>query len=485
MPAEYFEARERALLGERYELLYAAPQETAARGVTVSALRTTPEEFAARADFPLRPSPFCKAAFVVERPEFRPGRHPYHHAGVFYSQEPSASSAAPLLGVRPGMRVLDLCAAPGGKSSQLAAALRGQGLLVSNEYVAARAEILKSNLERMGVPNAVVLNETPARIPAALPEFFDRVLVDAPCSGEGMFRKDPVAVEEWSPENVEICWQRQRRIIADVWPSLKPGGILIYSTCTYNTKEDEENVRWIQQEFGAESLAVDIREEWNITGNLLCGESASVYHFFPHKTKGEGFFLSVLRKPETAGEDSYADYYSFPKGKSAGKKGKKGGGASSSPVSKENMATAGKWLNDECAGKYVLSAEGAEIHAFPQQCVAELAAMKQHLRVVQAGVSVGEVKGKDLIPAHALAMSALLLRQDVFATEAVSYEQAIAYLRKEAVTLPATAPRGYVLLTYRNIPLGFVKNIGNRANNLYPQEWRIRSGYLPEKIRVL
>ena len=143
MSAEYFEARERALLGERYDTLYAAPQETAARGVTVSALRTTPEEFAARADFPLRPSPFCKAAFVVEQPDFKPGRHPYHHAGVFYSQEPSASSAAPLLGVKPGMRVLDLCAAPGGKSSQLAAALQGQGLLVSNEYVAARAEILK------------------------------------------------------------------------------------------------------------------------------------------------------------------------------------------------------------------------------------------------------------------------------------------------------------------------------------------------------
>ena len=186
----------------------------------------------------------------------------------------------------------------------------------------------------------LVTNIDPADF-SALPSFFDVILTDVPCSGEGMFRKDPVAVEEWSPENVEICWQRQRRIIADIWPSLKPGGILIYSTCTYNTKEDEENVRWIQQEFGAESLAVDIREEWNITGNLLCGESASVYHFFPHKTKGEGFFLSVLRKPETAGEDSYADYYSFPKGKSAGKKGKKGEGASSSPVSKENMATAG------------------------------------------------------------------------------------------------------------------------------------------------
>ena len=239
MPAEYFEARERALLGERYERLYAAPQETAARGVTVSALRTTPEEFAARADFPLRPSPFCKAAFVVERPDFKPGRHPYHHAGVFYSQEPSASSAAPLLGVRPGMRVLDLCAAPGGKSSQLAAALRGQGLLVSNEYVAARAEILKSNLERMGVSNAVVLNETPARIAAALPEFFDRVLVDAPCSGEGMFRKEEAAVTDWSEETVLMCARRQAGILDAAAALLAPGGRLVYSTCTFAPQEDE------------------------------------------------------------------------------------------------------------------------------------------------------------------------------------------------------------------------------------------------------
>ena len=144
MPTEYFEQRERALLGERFDVLYAAPQETAERGVTVSALRASPEQFAQKADFPLEASPFCKAAFVVHQPDFKPGRHPYHHAGVFYSQEPSASSAAPLLGVQPGMRVLDMCAAPGGKSSQLAAALQGRGVLVSNEYVAARADILKS-----------------------------------------------------------------------------------------------------------------------------------------------------------------------------------------------------------------------------------------------------------------------------------------------------------------------------------------------------
>ena len=205
MSTEYFERRERALLGGRYEALYAAPTENAARGVTVSALRTTPEAFAGKADFPLRPSPFCKAGFVVEEAAFKPGRHPYHHAGVFYSQEPSASSAAPLLGVRPGMRVLDLCAAPGGKSSQLAAALGGWGLLVSNEYVPARAEVLKSNLERMGVANAVVLNEDTARIAAALPEFFDRVLVDAPCSGEGMFRKEAVAVTQHCEALVQQC----------------------------------------------------------------------------------------------------------------------------------------------------------------------------------------------------------------------------------------------------------------------------------------
>ena len=242
MPTEYFEQRERALLGQRYEQLYAALQQTAERGVTVSALRTTPEQFAQRADFPLEPSPFCKAAFVVHQPDFKPGRHPYHHAGVFYSQEPSASSAAPLLGVQPGMRVLDLCAAPGGKSSQLAAALQGRGVLVSNEYVAARAEILKSNLERMGVSNAVVLNETPARIAEALPEFFDRVLVDAPCSGEGMFRKEPVALQQHCEALVKQCAELGAQILDCAAAALAPGGQLVYSTCTFAPEEDEGQV---------------------------------------------------------------------------------------------------------------------------------------------------------------------------------------------------------------------------------------------------
>ena len=306
MPAEYFEARERALLGERYDTLYAAPQETAARGVTVSALRTTPEGFAARADFPLRPSPFCKAAFVVEQPDFKPGRHPYHHAGVFYSQEPSASSAAPLLGVKPGMRVLDLCAAPGGKSSQLAAALQGQGLLVSNEYVAARAEILKSNLERMGVSNAVVLNETPARIAAALPEFFDRVLVDAPCSGEGMFRKEPAALAQHCEALVKQCAELGADILDSAAAALAPGGELVYSTCTFAPEEDEGQVAAFLQRHPEFTLAdvlghVDYtfgsEGEANRTGGLPLDVS-KVRRIWPCQG-GEGHFMARLVKAGT------------------------------------------------------------------------------------------------------------------------------------------------------------------------------------------
>ena len=293
MPTEYFERRERALLGDRFDALYAAPQDTAARGVTVSALRAAPEQFAAQADFPVEPSPFCKAGFVVQDPAFKPGRHPYHHAGVFYSQEPSASSAAPLLGVRPGMRVLDTCAAPGGKSSQLAAALGGQGLLVSNEFVAARAEVLRSNLERMGVPNAVVLNEDTGRIAAALPEFFDRVLVDAPCSGEGMFRKEPDAVSDWSEQIVQMCARRQQEILSSAAEMLRPGGRLVYSTCTIDPAENEEQVAAFlarHPEFRVVRPAVAFPD------GMTVGEHGALS--VSTRTGMDGFFLCAMQKTQ-------------------------------------------------------------------------------------------------------------------------------------------------------------------------------------------
>ena len=374
---------------------------------------------------------------------------PLFHAGCYYVQEASSMFVEQVLRqyITGPVKMLDLCAAPGGKSTHARSVLPEGSLLVANEVIRNRSQILAENLTKWGHPDVVVTNNDPADFSALL-SFFDVILTDVPCSGEG---------------------------------------ILIYSTCTFNTKEDEENARWIQQEYGGEPLTVQVQENWNITGDLLSDKgdhsksSIPVYHFFPHKTKGEGFFLVAFRKPETEEEIPVS---SSAKEKAFKKKDKKGT-AASSPVSKEYLNMAKSWLNDENSDKYILLAEGTNIRAFSQYYTNELATMKQSLKIVSAGIEIGEVKGKDLIPNHALAMCTSLLCREAFATEEISYEQAITYLRKEAITLPVTAPRGYVLLTYRHIPLGFVKNIGNRANNLYPQEWRIRSGYLPENIRIL
>ena len=239
-PAD-FTAREQALLGPRFAELYAYATPQPARGVTVNGLRCTPEWFAAHADFAAALSPFCPTAFTTA-PDFKPGRHPWHHAGVFYAQEPSASAPAALLDVHPGMKVADLCAAPGGKTSQLAEALQGQGLLLANEFVAARAEILRQNLERMGVTNAVITNEDTANLAKALPGVFDRVLVDAPCSGEGMFRKEPVAATQHNNALVEHCAALGAEILENAAAMLAPGGVLVYSTCTFAPQEDEAQI---------------------------------------------------------------------------------------------------------------------------------------------------------------------------------------------------------------------------------------------------
>ena len=412
---------------------------------------------------------------------------PLFHAGGYYVQE--ASSMFVEQAVRRylperAVAVLDLCAAPGGKSTHLRSLLPAGSLLVANEVMRNRVQVLAENLTKWGHPDVVVTNSDPAEF-TSLEHLFDCILTDVPCSGEGMFRKDETAIGEWSPENVDLCWQRQRRILKDIWSCLKPGGLLVYSTCTYNTKENEENVRWIRDGLGAEVLSLDVPAGWGITGNLLAGEDFPVYRFLPHKTQGEGFFLAVLRK---AGEEDENDGTRMTQmgrmnaDKLKGKKGNGGKAASPSSFGKEQQATVQGWLRG--AERYTMVPDGQTLAAFPTAWLPVLSSLKQHVRVVQAGVTLAEAKGKDCIPAHALAMSSLL-RREAFACEEVDYPTVIAYLRKEAVTLSGAASRGFVLLTYRDFPLGFVKNVGNRANNLYPQEWRIRSGYLPEEIRIL
>ena len=435
MPTEYFEARERALLGQRYETLYAAPSDSAARGVTVSALRTTPGTFAAKADMALEPSPFCKAAFVVREETFKPGRHPYHHAGVFYSQEPSAASAAPLLGVKPGMRVLDLCAAPGGKSSQLAAALQGQGLLVSNEYVAARADILKSNLERMGVPNAVILNEAPARIAEALPEFFDRVLVDAPCSGEGMFRKEAVAVTQHSEALVKQCAELGAQILDCAAAVLAPGGQLVYSTCTFAPQEDEEAVAAFlarHPEFEAEPVNAPWFQE----------SRPGMYRLWPHKLLGEGHFAAVLRKMDC--EETAPAWES--------EKPQKLPDAFLRFAKELDIA-----LPDGQAVAF-----GDTLYWMPRQMMP-----LQKLRVLRPGLELGTLKKDRFEPAHALALWLRHCKNEISLSP--ESKELAAYLHGEAIPC---AERGWCLVKAGAYSLGWGKGDGNQLKNHYPKGLR-------------
>lgn len=407
--------------------------------------------------------PWCVwGRYLPQRPSFT--SDPLFHAGGYYVQEASSMFLEQVMRryVSGGaVAMLDLCAAPGGKSTHARALLPEGSLLVSNEVMRARAWVLAENLTKWGHPDVVVTHSDPAAF-ASLEEAFDVVLADVPCSGEGMFRKDEEAVADWSTDNVALCAQRQRRIVGDVWPALKPGGLLIYSTCTYNTEEDEANVQWICDALGAEVLPVEVPSSWGITGSLWPEASFPVCRFLPHRTRGEGLFMAVLRK-QGNGADGVAEKRLRRKGKKE-QAGKDSG--------RELTARMRGWLAAD-EGAYMLLPQGGYWLAFPSRWHALLQQMQEALYIVQAGVTVAELKGRDLLPCHALAMSRLL-RRGAFPEVEVEEPQAVAYLRKEALVLPVEAPRGMVLLTYRAVPLGFVKNLGNRANNLYPQEWRIR-----------
>ena len=408
----------------------------------------------------VEPVPWSQQGYyLAERPSFT--FDPLFHAGYYYVQEASSMFIEYVVRklVFAPVTCLDLCAAPGGKSVDLLSALPKGSLLVSNEIVRQRANVLSETLIKFGHPNTVVTQNS-AKDFAAFPGLFDLILVDAPCSGEGMFRKDEVAVQEWSLQNVKMCAARQKDILGDVWPAIKPGGLLVYSTCTYNSDENEENIRWAANNLGAVMIKVEVDDDWNIEPSHD-GETDG-YHFYPHKIKGEGLFVIVLQKPDA--ERSEAD--SLPR------KNKK-----QPALFIKDSADYAKWITNSETFHWMES--GGRVSALPKLHAETIVALMHRLKCLSAGIELGEKKGKDFIPAHALAMS-INLNREVFNNHEVTYEQAIAYLRKEAITL-TDAPRGMVLLTWQNEPLGFVKNIGNRANNLYPNEWRIRSGYLPDK----
>lgn len=408
---------------------------------------------------------WCEGGYYLSsRPNFT--FDPLFHAGMYYVQEASSMFLDRVLrsyAADGPVMMLDLCAAPGGKSGVARAALPEGSLLVSNEPVARRASVLVENMAKLGHEDVMVTNNYPCDIGRS-GLMFDVMLADVPCSGEGMFRKDPAAVGEWSLQNVEKCWRLQRSIVADAWPCLRRGGLFVYSTCTFNTKENEENVKYICEELGAEMLTVDVSGEWRITGSLLPDIAGPVYRFLPGVTRGEGLFMAVMRK--TGGSESVCRRKC-----DSGARGRKHAGKGA------EAAACAKWLKRPEAFDTVNA--GGVFLAIPKAWRGVYDTAVKSLKVVSAGVRLGEAKGKDVVPAQSLALSGMLA-DSAFPRVGLDYDTALSYLRKEAVALPTDAPRGYVVVTYRGVPLGFEKNIGNRANNLYPTEWKIKSSHTPE-----
>ena len=446
-----FIAQMRAILPDEADALLAAITSTEPS----VAIRVNPLKAPAHSAPALRRVPWCDAGrYLAEREPFTFDVD--FQSGRYYVQDASSMFIHHVLRhlVKEPVRYLDLCAAPGGKTTTAISALPQGSMVVANEIVNARARVLCENLQKWGASRCVVTNNSPHHF-GRLSHFFDVVAADVPCSGEGMMRKDEQARRQWSPALVKQCADLQRSIIADVWDALRPGGLLIYSTCTYNTLENEQMLAWMVQEYGAEAVAVPVPEQWHIhpaiEGNLPC------YRFMPHRTEGEGLFMAVLRKPEAPRKEVRLKKAKATKAKPL-------------PVPKDVRCR----LKD--ADHFDFSVVNDEVVAVPADMAPIMPAFAD-LNVMHMGVNVGAIKGKNCVPSHALALSSAL-NSAAFPTCEVDYLAAMAFLRGEALSLPQ-APRGYVLLTYHSQPIGFVNNLGNRANNLYPKAWRVLSTHLP------
>ena len=394
--------------------------------------------------------------YLSERPQFT--LDPLFHAGCYYVQEASSMFIQQILEqyVDTSSIVLDLCAAPGGKSTLISEYLGADGLLLSNEVVRQRVFVLSENIQKWGNGNTVVTHNTPAEYGERCAGLFDCILVDAPCSGEGMFRKDEKAREEWSLAAVRRCAERQRAILMDVWDALKPGGILIYSTCTFNAEENEKNVEWAAETLGAEVLPVDYEPSWGIV------ESNVGYHFYPHRTKGEGFYVCAMRKE--------GEWAKGERLEAKGERLKAKGERRMDEGRKEFLEAMRSWLQhpDDWTIRYT----DRFATAYPLKYKEIIEYLSSRMTCISTGFGLGEERGRGMAPQHSLSM-VTDFRKEAFPNVALTREQALAYLRTEALQVN-DVPLGLLLLTYESVPLGFAKNVGNRLNNLYPNEWRIR-----------
>ncbi|MDF2909330.1 MAG: SAM-dependent methyltransferase [Sporolactobacillus laevolacticus] len=424
-----------------------------ALGLRVNSLKANSDLLTTRPEFHLEPIPFCPTGFYYDNADM-PGKHPFHQAGLYYIQEPSAMFVAETVDAQPGDRVLDLCAAPGGKSTQIAASLNGSGLLVSNEIFPKRAKALSENIERMGISNALVTNETPERLANYFPGYFDKILVDAPCSGEGMFRKDPEAIEYWSPEHVRECARLQAQILEQAYLMLKSEGILVYSTCTFSPEEDERMIESflekhpdlellpIEKKFGIEKG----RPEWTESNDPELSKTARLW---PHRLHGEGHFVAKLCKhgEAPAHKEKFAN-------------------SAKETMLKDFRQFEKQTLREKLNGIFYYA--GSQLFLLPDGCPDF-----SKLKVVRAGIHLGEQKKNRFEPNHALALA---LPAEAFQNTLplhIDNNQWDRYLRGETLPLESGL-KGWTAVTIEGFPLGWGKAAGGILKNFYPKGLRRR-----------
>jgi len=387
--------------------------------------------------------------YLSKRPSFT--FDPLFHAGCYYVQEASSMFLEPALqqtvDLSKPVKILDLSAAPGGKSTHIQSLISKESLLVSNEVIRSRANILKDNIIKWGCANVMVTNNDPKDF-ARLENYFDVIVVDAPCSGSGLFRRDSEAIEEWSLNNVALCSQRQQRILADVWPALKKDGVLIYSTCSYSKEEDEDILDWMAGQLSTANCQLSIEDKWGIV-EATSSSGTIGYRFWPDKVKGEGFFLACVRK--TDGDDS-----SSLKIKNKPE-----------TATKNEIVIIEKWV--ETASLDFIKHLNT-VYAWPKQLVNDFSLLLNKLRVIYSGTIIGEIFRDKLVPDHALAMSPLINKSIEKTT--VNYEQAIDYLKRKELKID-TLKKGWQLVNYEGNSLGWINVLPNRINNYYPKELRI------------
>lgn len=454
MLPKLFLERMKKLLGEEYPAFLEAFSMESRRGLRVNTIKADAETFVEEGYFSLERVPWTEDGFYIEGAD-KPGKSPLHAAGVYYMQEPSAMAPAVFLKVHPGDRVLDLCAAPGGKTTQLAAAMQGEGILVSNEIHPARAQILSENVERMGIGNVIVTNETPERLAAVFTGYFDKILVDAPCSGEGMFRKSEEACEEWSVENVALCAKRQDGILDCAARMLRPGGKMVYSTCTFAPEEDEGTVsRFVKRHPDFSIEPVEQRE------GFLCGQGKWVENpadgventvrLMPHRIKGEGHYFAVLQR------EGECDY--LPKAGNGMEKGL--------PAQEYSLFSAFReqYLSNWTASGIYLR-YGEQLYLGMEG----MPALKG-IRALRPGLHLGAFKKNRFEPSHALALA--LKPEEAKQKVNLTFAEAEQYIGGQTVSVNTQA-KGWCLACVAGYSLGWGKITGTVMKNHYPKGLRI------------